>query len=206
MEDVSEPRFEFRSFGRDLSAVGKRMASLTGPVPDAVRLRRSNEIYIVTQGNDINNTKIRDNKLDIKALLASVDGLEQWTPILKAAFPISARLLEEQVFPDFQVKAPAFGQSDYPLDTFLELMDVHPDLRVVKVDKQRFGYRVNDTICEYAHVLIDGVELDTITIESTEVEDIKKTLVQLELVGVENINYLQAIKRVINMVDKPLAN
>lgn len=40
----------------------------------------------------------------------------------------------------------------------------------------------------------------------TEVEDIKKTIQEVGLGGVENINYLQAIKRVIGMINKPLAN
>ena len=34
----------------------------------------------------------------------------------------------------------------------------------------------------------------------------KKTVADCHLEGVENINYLQAIKRVIGMSDKPLAN
>ena len=37
-------------------------------------------------------------------------------------------------------------------------------------------------------------------------DDIKKTLADVGLEGVENINYLQAIKRVIGMSRKPLAN
>ena len=35
---------------------------------------------------------------------------------------------------------------------------------------------------------------------------IKKTIADVGLEGVENINYLQAIKRVIGMIKKPLAN
>lgn len=46
----------------------------------------------------------------------------------------------------------------------------------------------------------------TINSESTEIEDIKKTIADVGLEGVENINYLQAIKRVIGMSNKPLAN
>ena len=34
----------------------------------------------------------------------------------------------------------------------------------------------------------------------------KKTIADCGLEGLENINYLQAIKRVIGMSDKPLAN
>jgi len=65
---------------------------------------------------------------------------------------------------------------------------------------------VNDTICEAGNVLINGARVFTINSESTEVEDIKRTLADIGLEGVENINYLQAIKRVIGMSDRPLAN
>lgn len=65
---------------------------------------------------------------------------------------------------------------------------------------------VNDTICEVGNVLINGVKVVTINNESTEIEDIKKTIKDVGLEGVENINYLQAIKRVIGMIDKQLAN
>ena len=65
---------------------------------------------------------------------------------------------------------------------------------------------VNDTICEAGAVLINGAKVMTINSESTEVEDIAKTIKAIGLEGVENINYLQAIKRVIGMSDKPLAN
>ena len=55
-------------------------------------------------------------------------------------------------------------------------------------------------------MLINGAKVVTINSESTEIEDIKKTIKDVGLEGVENINYLQAIKRVIGMIDKPLAN
>jgi ribosomal protein L30/L7E len=88
----------------------------------------------------------------------------------------------------------------------MQMIYNHPDLAAVKVHKQRFGYMVNNTICEFGEVLINGARVVTINSESTEVEDIKKTVKDIGLEGVENINYLQAIKRVIGMINKPLAN
>ena len=67
-------------------------------------------------------------------------------------------------------------------------------------------YMVNNTICETGNVLINGANVVTINSESTEIEDIKKTIADLGLEDVENINYLQAIKRVIGMIPQPLAN
>lgn len=204
--EISKPRFEFRSFGQDFDAAAKRMARFSVPVPEKVWERYSDEIYILSRTNDVNNTKIRDGKMDIKTYVQTVDGLEQWNPLMKGEFPIQASVLKNEVFPAFQVTMPALTKDVYTYDEFMELIYAHPDLAAVKVHKQRFGYMVNNTICEFGAVLINGAKVYTINSESTEIEDIKKTIHDIGLEGVENINYLQAIKRVIGMIRKPLAN
>ncbi len=204
--EVSKPRFEFRTFGQNFDKQAYRMARLSMPVPEKVWERQSDEIYILSRTNDINNTKIRDGKMDIKTFVQEKDGLEQWNPLMKGEFPISASVLKEQVWPAFQVDIPEFDKETYTLEEFLELIDADNNLQAVRVHKRRFGYMVNDTICEVAEVLINGAKVVTINSESTEIEDIKKTLKDVGLEGVENINYLQAIKRVIGMINKPLAN
>ncbi len=103
------------------------------------------------------------------------------------------------------VEMPELTKETYTYEEFLEMI-VNHDLAAVKVHKQRIGYMVNDTICEVGNVLINGAKIVTINSESTELEDIKKTIQDVKLEGVENINYLQAIKRVIGMINKPLAN
>ena len=101
---------------------------------------------------------------------------------------------------------PVFEKSKYTMDEFLTMVKEHPDLQAVSVVKERFGYMVNDTICEVGNILIDGTKVMTINSESTELDNIKKTIIDIGLKGVENINYLQTIKRVIGWIDKPLAN
>ena len=204
--EISKPRFEFRTFGQDFAEAARLMARLSVPVPRKVWERTSDEIYIMSRTNDVNNTKIRDGKMDIKTFVTEQDGLEQWNPLMKGEFPIAAPVLADDVFPAFQVTPPAFDQETYTTDEFLAMIEAHPDLQAVKVHKHRFGYMVNDTICEVAEVLINGAKVVTINSESTEIEDIKKTLEDVGLTGIENINYLQAIKRVIGWIDKDLAN
>ncbi len=204
--ELSKPRFEFRSFGQDFTKAAARMARFSAPVPEKVWERYSDEIYILSRTNDINNTKIRDGKMDIKTYVQTVDGLEQWNPLMKGEFPMKASVLSNEVFPAFQVKMPDLKKDEYTFEEFMEMVYNHPDLAAVKVHKQRFGYMVNNTICEYGAVLINGAKVYTINSESTEIEDIKKTIKDIGLEGVENINYLQAIKRVIGMINKPLAN
>lgn len=204
--EISKPRFEFRSFGQNFEVAAKRMARLSMPVPEKVWERYSDEIYILSRTNDINNTKVRDGKMDIKTYVQTVDGLEQWNPLMKGEFPISTSILKNEVFPAFQVQMPELNKEVYSFEEFMDIINSHPDLAAVKVHKQRFGYMVNNTICEYGEVLINGARVMTINSESTEVEDIRKTVHDIGLEGVENINYLQAIKRVIGMINKPLAN
>ena len=204
--EISKPRFEFRTFGQNFDKSSKLMARLSGPVPRKVWERESDEIYILSKTNNINNTKIRDGKMDIKTYVQTVDGLEQWNPLMKGEFPISKDVLVNDVFPAFQVDMPALTKDTYTLEEFLAMIDAHKDLQGVKVHKQRFGYMVNDTICEVGNVLINGAKVVTINSESTELEDIKKTIVDCELEGCENLNYLQVIKRIIGWINKPLAN
>ncbi len=204
--EISKPRFEFRTFGQRFEEEHYRMSRLSVPVPEKVWDRTSEEIYIVSRTNDVNNTKIRDGKMDIKTFVKQVDGLEQWNPLMKAEFPISAEILRKEVYPAFQVNMPTFEKTSYTLEEFLASVKSHPDLQAVRVKKHRFGYMVYDTICEVADVLINGALVVTLNSESTEIEDIKRTLKEVGLDRYENINYLQAIKRVIGMIDKPLAD
>jgi len=204
--EISKPRFEFRSFGQCFCKQHKRMARLSVPVPEDVWERESDEIYIISRKNNINNTKIRNGKMDIKTFVQTVDGLEQWNPRIKGKFPISAEVLKKEVFPSFMVEMPVFTKDIYTFEEFLRIIEANSDLAAVRVYKKRWGYMVNNTICEVGEVLINGAKVMTINSESTEIEDIKKTIAEIGLEGVDNINYLEAIKRVIGMINKPLAN
>jgi len=204
--EISKPRFEFRTFGQNFDNAAKIMARLSVPVPKKVWERHSDEIYILSRTNNVNNTKIRDGKMDIKTYIQTVDGLEQWNPLMKGEFPIAVKVLKNEVWPAFQVDMPKFDQNTYTLEEFFDMVNADENLQAVKVHKHRFGYMVNDTICEVGNVLINGAKVVTVNSESTETEDIAKTLKDIGLEDVENINYLQAIKRVIGMINKSLAN
>lgn len=204
--EASAPRFEFRSFGQNFDLIHHRLSRCSVPVPEKVWERRSEELYIVSRGNDVNNTKLRDGKMDIKTFVQSVDGLEQWNPLMKGEFPLPASVLRTEVFPAFQVAAPTLPKGPCDVETFLALVRGHPDLAAVRVHKQRFGYLVHDTICEYAVVLINGARVVTVATESTDVAALHRTIADTRMTGLENINYLQAIKRVIGMLPMPLAN
>ena len=204
--ETQEPRFEFRSFGKDFSLQAKKMKQLSGPVPKNVRARKSKEIYIISITNDIANTKIRDDKIDIKRLIQTKDSLEQWEPVTKTGFPVLKEYLLDQFFPSLSAISPILYNNFYSVSAFIKIIDDHKDLCAIHVSKERFGYMVNKTICEVANVTINNTRLVTISSESIDTGAVKKTLIDTGLESVENINYLQAIKRVTGIINKPLAN
>jgi len=207
--DSSQARFEFRSFGKNFETVVKKMAELSAPVPAWVKERSSDEIYIISKKDDSNNIKIRKKEIEIKTLLKIVDGMEQWKSLIKIKFPISAEMLKNQILPILQIKIVDFKKDQKNRCTqaeFFKIIKQNPEFQIVKVSKQRFGFFVNNTICETANVWIGGVKLASVASESTKTADIKKTIADLGLEKIENINYIQAIKRVVEIVNKPLAN
>ena len=195
-----KPRFEFRTF----------QTSFDAEVLDKIRndhkceaFRQSEEVYIMSSGNNINNTKLRDNKMDVKCFVKEVEGFEQWNPYAKFTFPLAAERIEKELFPAFGVDCPAFERSEYTQDQFLaEIIDAHPQLTGARILKRRFATTVNNCIAEYAEVFFNGAPFVSISIESTELNDLNAAKDTLGLARYENINYLVAIKRVVGMLKK----
>lgn len=205
---VEQPglRFEFRAFGQDFDVAAKRMARFSIPVPENEWERQSEEVYILSRENDLNNVKIRDGQIDIKSFVKLVDGLEQWCPVMKAQFPVTDFILMNEVFTALSIQPPELDQPIYSCDEFIALVNLHPSLQAVSVHKQRSSYNVNNTVCETATVLINGAKMLTISSESTQIEDVKTTIEELGLANAENVNYVKAIKRIIGMNNQIFTN
>jgi hypothetical protein len=206
MGDAPLPRFEFRSVGQEFDAIHFRMGRLSVPVPEKLWERRSDEIYIVSGTTDHIITKIRDGRLDIKAWVQTVASLEQWSPRMKGAFPLKAAVLRDEVWPALQVSPPTLPVDECDLASFLALVGEHPDLRAVRVGKVRYGYMVHETFCEYAVVHINGARVVSVCTESTDIPSVQRTITDTGMCGLENTNYLQAIKRVTGMIPRALPN
>ncbi len=195
-----KPRFEFRTFAQSFGMVETRMRKLSA----LDKIRESSEIYIMSAGNSENNTKIRDDLMDIKVFVKSEKGLEQWNPRMKGSFPMKAAEIAEKVFPAFGVELPGFSRDEYSLDQFIkEIIRPHKDLVPVSVFKRRYGFMINECITEYAELLINGAAIKTVAVESTDIDAILKAKDLLGLNDYENINYLRAIKRIIGMEALP---
>ncbi|NQU56935.1 MAG: hypothetical protein HQ513_06850 [Rhodospirillales bacterium] len=195
-----KPRFEFRTWAKNFGMVEQKMRQLS----PCESIRESGEIYIVSDGNNENNTKVRDKLMDIKVFVTSKDGLEQWNPRMKGEFPMKPTALVDEVFPAFEVDMPVLERDEYSLDQYLEeVIRPHPQLAAVSVFKRRFAFTINDCITEIAEIEINGAGLQTVAVESVDVPAILKAKDMLGLNDYENVNYLRAVKRVIGMEPLP---
>lgn len=198
--DEIVPRYEFRAFAQSFGLVEKKMRQLA----PCEMIRESSEVYIVSAGTSLSNTKIRHNVMDIKVLVREEQGLEQWRPSLKAEFPLAADVIRQEVFPAFAVSVPELVRPAYTLDQLVEeIVRPHPQLTAAQVFKRRSGFMVSGCIAEIAELLINGAAIKTAAVESEDVEAVVKAKEMLGLQEYENVNYLLAIKRVIGMEPLP---
>ena len=96
----------------------------------------------------------------------NADGLEQWTPVMKAGFPLPAaeatRVLEALGLPK-----PSLPRKDYTLDEFIgEFAAPGGGIRAVKVHKRRTRYTVGGCMAELSDVVANGKRTRTIAVES----------------------------------------
>ena len=99
---------------RHFGAADDRFAALS---PE--RVQESDELYLLSPVVDV-TVKIRADLMDIKRRQrVNGDGLEQWAPIMKAAFPLPAADVS-RVFAALAVPVPSLARTEYTLDQFVD--------------------------------------------------------------------------------------
>ena len=177
------PRWEWRSFGRRFGGAEALLARLT---PSGVQ--ESDEIYLLSGAGE--NVKVRDALMDIKVLReVNADGLEQWTPIMKAGFPLQAADAA-RVFEALRLPLPTPARASYTLDQFIERFAAPGGpIRAVKVHKRRTRYTVGGCMAELSEVVADGKPTHTIAVESEDAAGVMRAVRELGLGGYTNTSY-----------------
>jgi exopolyphosphatase/guanosine-5'-triphosphate,3'-diphosphate pyrophosphatase len=186
MADIT-PRWEWRSFGRHFGGAEERLARLT---PRGVQ--ESDEIYLLSRAGG--NVKIRDALMDIKVLRqVNADGLEQWTPVMKAGFPLAATEVVK-VFDALQQPIPASLCASCTLDEFIgQFAALGGANRVVKVHKRRTRYTVGGCLAELSEVVANSKPTRTIAVESEDAAGVMRAVHELGLGGYTNTSYPRAL-------------
>ena len=176
-------RWEWRSIGDRFGAAEERLALLA---PSGVQ--ESDEIYLLSRVGD--NVKVRDALMDIKVLReVNADGLEQWTPVMKAGFPLPAAEAAK-VLEALQLPLPTPVRASYTQDEFIgQFAAPGGAIRVVKVHKRRTRYTVGGCTAELSEVVANGKTTRTIAVESEDAEGVMRAVRELGLGGYTNTSY-----------------
>ena len=184
------PRWEWRTFG-DLAWAFEGMS------PDDVL--ESTELYLLSEaGSDV--VKVRYELMDVKHLLEiDADGLEQWTPVVKASFPVAEE--EARAVADaLQVELGTLTAAPYSLDALLAELGVPGSgVVAVEVSKRRQRYRIDGCMAELTEVRTPHGSTGTVAIESEDAALVLRTVRKLGLTGRPNVNFLRGLRPLVGL-------
>ena len=186
------PRWEWRWFGHRFGPAESRLAALT---PGAVQ--ESSETYLLSGAGD--NVKVRDALMDIKVLReVNQDGLEQWTPVMKAGFPLPAAEVT-RVFAALRLDPPRLQRASYDLAQFIDELAVPSGrIRAISVQKRRVRYTVGGCMAELSEVVADGKPTRTIAVESEDAAAVIAAVRSLGLGGYANTSYPRGLAALVD--------
>lgn len=192
-------RWEWRSFGQGFGVGEQRLAR-----HEPVDTKESDETYLVSAGGD--NVKVRDDLMDVKVLReVGADGLEQWAPVMKATFPLSAA---DATRVEDALRIAARGSIGEGC-TFEQLLEIvaRPEIgvRVVHVHKRRVRYSIDGCMAELSDVTANGVPIRTVAVESEDPAGVAQVIASLGLAGYANISYPRALAELLDGVPERYA-
>src|SRR5690349_4756847 len=168
------PRWEWRTFGESFEAADVRFSELT-----AERVQESDEVYLLSLDSDA-SVKVRDELMDVKQLAhVNDDGLEQWRPVMKSEFPISAAEVGS-LLAVLRADAPPLERAGYRLDELLdEVVRASKNLRAVNVHKHRAHYTPKGCMAEVTELRTSAGSTRTIAFESEDPSLVTATVREL---------------------------
>ena len=193
MTDI-KPRYEFRIWADSLAVLREKLQQLAVPS----RSEASKETYLISAATDRCNAKLRNDLMDIKILIGTERGLEQWKPLLKADFPLECSVIDAQVFPSLELKAPNLSRTRYAIDEFLdEVIRTQPEIAIVAVSKARLKFALDGCQAEFASTIINKVARDTVAVESPNPDAVLEVIRRLGIGAAPNTSYIHQIKQIL---------
>jgi len=181
------PRWEWRSFGERFGAAED---VLTAQAPE--RVHDTDELYLLSTASDA-SVKVRDALMDVKRLEeVNADGLEQWRPVMKAAFPLRS---DDVAFVLDTLHAPpaAERRPEYGLDDLAGLA------LTAKVHKRRAHYRIDGCLAELSEVRVGERATRTIAVEGEDPGQVIAAVRRLGLDGRRNVSVARGIKALLGV-------
>jgi exopolyphosphatase / guanosine-5'-triphosphate,3'-diphosphate pyrophosphatase len=141
---------------------------------------------------------VRDGEMDVKLLEAvNADGLEQWRPVLKGAFPLAAADVRT-VVTALGMSPDEVGWDSYTLDELLtELVQPNRGLTAVQVHKSRAHYHVAGAMAEVTEVTAGPKSARTVAVESEDPALVTAAMGKLLVADLPNVCFARGLKTLV---------
>ena len=181
------PRWEWRTFGDDFGAAEAQLGAL-----GVERVEESDEVYLLSRHGDA-AVKVRHGLLDVKGLVAADDGLEQWMPVAKSAFPVS-RDDVGAALARLRVEPPPLDREAYTVEDLLEAVRPIDALLAVEVHKRRSHFRVGGCMADISEIRTDHGSTRSLAVESEDPARLLATVRSLGLATRANVCMTRGLK------------
>ena len=186
MEKIT-PRWEWRMFGAPPASTDAALAAL-----ESTGSKDSDELYLLGPVDRV--VKVRDELMDVKTLVETdAHGLQRWTPVLKATFPMQDEEVEQVCealgVASLPPRAEGYAQADF----VAELARIAPAVVAAPVHKHRVRYVIEGCTAEDSLATIDGRPVRTIAIESEDSAAVLAAVRAVGLGGYRNTSYARGL-------------
>lgn len=188
------PRWEWRAFGQDFGAAEARFAALR---PEKVQ--ESDEVYLLSPATDA-NVKIREELMDVKDLVQTgPTGLEQWRPVMKAAFPLSAAQVAS-LCAELGVPPVTADRAGHTLDELCrELTSPARGVTAAAIHKRRRRYTIGGCMAEMTEVVADGKPVRSVALEAEDADRVVAAVRDMGLAPFTNTSYPRGLKALLGV-------
>jgi hypothetical protein len=186
-------RYEYRVFGSNLQPAADRLASHAR----TSKLDGSDDTYIVSRDTSASSVKLRDAALEIKRLEFREGLFELWAPILRAEFPLSARIIRERVAPSLGVKMDLAATRSFRVDDLLEIVNEAETLAAVTVRKARTKLTLEDGLAEFVELSILGKITESVAVEAPDLVAAQRLLKLADIADLPNESYPTLLNKLI---------
>lgn len=178
-------RFEYRIFGKDLNAEKAYLEKHYKSIGE----KETQEVYLLSKKTHEYNIKIKDNKLDVKILNASIENFEQWDLLYKKDFPVQGACLNFLF--KREIASPDLYLSKTAVKAFVSTKEY---MKLVFLKKKRTLFEEGEVRGEFAVVEVENKIFHTVAFESYSLKNLKKATKELDLENSENINYYKFLQ------------
>jgi exopolyphosphatase / guanosine-5'-triphosphate,3'-diphosphate pyrophosphatase len=183
------PRWEWRTFAERFGPAERRLASLATAPPEV-----SGEQYLLGLRSEA-SVKVRDGLMDVKRLEHVDDhGLEQWRPVMKAAFPL-AEADVVRVIEALGASPADLERAEYTVDELVgEVLRPRADVLVLGVHKERVRFTVGGCMAELSKLRTEHGATRTVAVESEDPDRVIAAVRELGLVTPHNVSVPRKLK------------